>query len=906
MLFELLESVGSAVLQPVIVPLLAWTVLALPLWWLVERTDRIHPYGKYRLLQLILAALPLGILATGLAELLPESTTIPTVTTPAVTVLPPIQSVDVTAGTSPSWGWMHLVGLVTAAALALALVRLGQLTLDGVAALRVKFEVDESRSADLDTKIGELVESLGIRRPVRAAVKPEAAVPMTLGGARPTILLPPELTKKTDALRTTLVHECVHIRRWDDLAYLIERVVGAVFFVHPLVAWLCEDIERAREWACDAAVLDDGYASASSYARLLAAFADGSDPQRLGALSLSESPSSLTDRIDAMRAPLSTLLSSRLGLTTTLTVVGAVLTLGIVACSDSMGPTGTELDGTSAAQDTSFMVVGDDPELIGGLEALQESVSYPEASRTAGVEGRVIVRFVVTKNGGVEKPEVVRGVNEQLNEAAIAAVKAQKFKPGEHDGEPVRVQMTLPVTFSLDGSDLPEVTTSHRDADEDDVFMVVEDQPELQGGMEALRESVHYPEMARKAGIEGQVIVQFVVNENGEVVNPTVVRGVHKMLNEAAIEAVRAQKFEPGRQRGEPVRVKMSLPVAFEKSDRGEFQSSAQSDAGSVGVPSHGTINVDHAPRVEELSGDASPSPYRPPRMRLKGGMEALQDAVEYPDFARKAGIEGRVVVAFAIDEAGTVTNPTIREGAHKMLNEAALDAIRRVSFEPVESVGGPTTTTLTLPINFELPNDDSPVSSQFSPSEDGNQKATYLPPAELDEVRAAQRVLRYPESAREAGLEGRVRVEVTVDGTGNVESARVQGHVPESLANAAVRAVKSARFPSLKLNAGVVPLVFSLPERGDENQTSNRSTSGGRSLEIADLNVTDQEISGRVLNANTDLPVAGATVEVPSLETAMATAPNGRFSIVNFSSVHSERLLISHARHGRRSVPLP
>lgn len=716
MLFELLETVGRAMLQPVIVPVLAWTVLALPLWWLVERTDRIHPYGKYRLLQLILAALPLGILATGLAELLPESTTISPVTAPAVTVLPPIQSVDVTAATSPTWSWMHLVGLLAAAAAGLALVRLGQLALDGVAALRVKSEVDESPNTQLDTVLGELVQSLGIRRPVQAAVKPEATVPMTLGGARPTILLPPELTKKPDALRTTLVHECVHIRRWDDLAYLIERFVGAVFFVHPLVAWLCEDIEQARERACDAAVLDDGYASASAYARLLAAFANGSDPNRLGALSLSESPSSLTDRIDAMRAPLSTLLSSRLGLTTTLAIVGIVLTLGVVACSDSMGPTGTELDGTSAAQDTTFAVVGDDPELIGGLEALQESVSYPEASRKAGVEGRVIVRFTVDKDGAVENPEVVRGVNEQLNEAAIAAVKAQEFEPGKQDGDPIRVQMTLPVKFRLDGSDHPDATISKRKAADDlagdDVFVVVEDQPTLKGGMDALRESVRYPEMARKAGIEGRVIVQFVVNENGGVVRPTIVRGVHKMLNEAAIEAVRAQEFEPGRQQGEPVKVMMSLPVTFEKSDRGESQSSPQSDARSVGVPSRGTISVDHAPGAEELSDDASPPPYRPPRMRLKGGMEALQDAVEYPEFARKAGIEGRVVVAFTIDEAGTVTNPTIREGAHQLLNEAALDAIQRVSFEPVESIDGPTTARMTLPIGFKLPENPSSASS--------------------------------------------------------------------------------------------------------------------------------------------------------------------------------------------------
>jgi len=99
--------------------------------------------------------------------------------------------------------------------------------------------------------------------------------------------------------------------------------------------------------------------------------------------------------------------------------------------------------------------------------------------------------------------------------------------------------------------------------EEQEVFMVVENQPELIGGMKALQESVDYPEFAKKAGIEGRVIVQFVVDEQGNVTNPKVTRGVHKLLNEEAIKAVKDQKFKPGKQRGQAVKVQMSLPVTF-------------------------------------------------------------------------------------------------------------------------------------------------------------------------------------------------------------------------------------------------------------------------------------------------------------------------------------------------------
>ncbi len=69
--------------------------------------------------------------------------------------------------------------------------------------------------------------------------------------------------------------------------------------------------------------------------------------------------------------------------------------------------------------------------------------------------------------------------------------------------------------------------------------------------------------MARKAGIEGRVIIQFIVNEQGSVEDPRVVRGIGGGCDEEALRAVRQAKFKPGRQRGQPVRVQYSLPIVF-------------------------------------------------------------------------------------------------------------------------------------------------------------------------------------------------------------------------------------------------------------------------------------------------------------------------------------------------------
>lgn len=101
------------------------------------------------------------------------------------------------------------------------------------------------------------------------------------------------------------------------------------------------------------------------------------------------------------------------------------------------------------------------------------------------------------------------------------------------------------------------------DDDEEDFFVVVEEMPVLKGGMSKLQASVKYPEMARRAGIEGRVTVQFIVNEQGKVENARVVRGIGGGCDEEALKAVQQAEFEPGMQRGRPVRVQYALSINF-------------------------------------------------------------------------------------------------------------------------------------------------------------------------------------------------------------------------------------------------------------------------------------------------------------------------------------------------------
>lgn len=102
----------------------------------------------------------------------------------------------------------------------------------------------------------------------------------------------------------------------------------------------------------------------------------------------------------------------------------------------------------------------------------------------------------------------------------------------------------------------------------DEIFMVVEDQPEPAGGMQAFYEYVgknlKYPSQARRMGIEGKVFVQFVVNTDGSITDVQAIKGIGAGCDEEAVRVLReAPKWKPGKQRGRPVRVRMVLPITF-------------------------------------------------------------------------------------------------------------------------------------------------------------------------------------------------------------------------------------------------------------------------------------------------------------------------------------------------------
>lgn len=106
------------------------------------------------------------------------------------------------------------------------------------------------------------------------------------------------------------------------------------------------------------------------------------------------------------------------------------------------------------------------------------------------------------------------------------------------------------------------------EVDEDRIFDIVEENPEFPGGMEEclkwLSEHIKYPSICQEQGVQGRVMVSFVVNKDGSIVDVKVVRSPDPYLSKEAERVVAMMpRWKPGRQRGKPVRVKFVLPVLF-------------------------------------------------------------------------------------------------------------------------------------------------------------------------------------------------------------------------------------------------------------------------------------------------------------------------------------------------------
>lgn len=137
------------------------------------------------------------------------------------------------------------------------------------------------------------------------------------------------------------------------------------------------------------------------------------------------------------------------------------------------------------------------------------------------------------------------------------------------DEEPLDLDATLDLDAALEVPALPppppaEIKLEQPEDAGAEIFVIVEEMPTIIGGVQRLYEIIEYPEIARQAGMEGIVVVQFVVSAEGRPIDLVVTRSAGGVLDRAALDAIARLEFTPGRQRQKPVAVRFAIPVRFE------------------------------------------------------------------------------------------------------------------------------------------------------------------------------------------------------------------------------------------------------------------------------------------------------------------------------------------------------
>lgn len=308
---------------------------------------------------------------------------------------------------------------------------------------------------------------------------------------------------------------------------------------------------------------------------------------------------------------------------------------GLLATSSlsQTATTNTSAPPMSASQEV-FGIAEQMPQFPGGPQAMfkwiSDNAQYPAEAHARGAHGRVIVTFVVEKDGSISNAKVARSVDSLLDIEALRVTKSMpRWIPGLNDGKAVRVKYSMPVAFKLTMAPKPAETTGTGQLQTGDastsglqetmlpsslslaaaaaslqatitgnaavaektmseekvkaevgdsvwadfvsekvVFYVVEQMPKFPGGPDALfgylSTHIKYPVVAEENGVQGRVIVNFLIGADGRVLAARVTKSVDPSLDKEAIRVVKAMpKWTPGRQNGKAVPVIYTVPVTF-------------------------------------------------------------------------------------------------------------------------------------------------------------------------------------------------------------------------------------------------------------------------------------------------------------------------------------------------------
>jgi len=416
--------------------------------------------------------------------------------------------------------------------------------------------------------------------------------PAVVGLFDPRIVVPTWLLELDGSLRTLVLrHEREHCRAGDPALVWLSAIMTTALPWNPVLWWMASRLRAAMEIDCDARTVrteDDR----ARYAKLLLLIAQQKTQARFIPM-LSTSTSQLSRRISAMHQRSLRHASLRALAASTIAPVAIAAACSpriasnltsptpVTATTPTPAATGAEPKPTTVTPPYFDFQVERPATIVAGSIGPR----YPDSLRTAGVQGDVLAQFVVNTDGSVDMStlKVLRTAHAAFSESVRAALVNMRFTPALVGDRAVRQLVQAPFSFALDRNSASAGPVSaprpSRDARATEKIELqiepapspVAPPPSLAGASRRPAKPVagsvgpQYPQTLRDAKVEGEVMVQFVVDANGkaEMSSLKVLRSSHVLFTQAVREALAQMTFEPAEIDGRKVKQLMQTPFQF-------------------------------------------------------------------------------------------------------------------------------------------------------------------------------------------------------------------------------------------------------------------------------------------------------------------------------------------------------
>jgi len=414
----------------------------------------------------------------------------------------------------------------------------------------------------------------------------------------------------------------------------------------------------------------------------------------------------------------------------------------------------------------------------GDTDALQLETPlpvYPSSLLGTGFEGSVEAYFVMTKEGNVSRAFVVESTHEALDAPTIAALRQWTFKLALSDGR--AEEDRLLVTFKFR---------------EEKVFL---------GGFDRLatpdtpprvakRVEPEYPDLLYYSGNQGRVVLTFLVNRQGKVVDPVVETTTHPAFETPALEAILKWKFTPGESNGIPVVVRVRQGMNFAPNNVPVV------DAYDTSVGDQ--KNVPESLRLEKVAK---------PKITVFA-VHPFEHALE-----RKSG---SAEVRFVVGPEGDVLETMVVSASKPEFGLALAAALEAWEFEPAEHDGKPVQSILSHKMTFREGDRDSVIDPPTQEIADRVGRKKFVPanPKELDAAVTPKFTPQpvYPTALKARAAAGSAKIEVIIDKNGRVVLPRIVEASEPEFGWAAATAAQRWRFEPPRADGKSVELRVQIP----------------------------------------------------------------------------------------------